>query len=414
MSNIAVLENHTMQWDRPIAPTFTTLKAAIVVAWGQKISSLWLPQHHELSDEWDAIVQGAIGAGWITRETNGHVSSIETVSPRSGHRTLLINLNFTRDWPFAQMSAAGIYDALVHLERATGVEIGDHCYALAGIGAKWIRNYSNRAWLAPLVNRSINWTVASDLSWKRPLTTDEQRKRYIHLYDTNSAYLSVAATTTLSAGEPIPITTYQPNTRSLYYAHVVPRDSVWDNGMLPAPVHPGLHRQGVNHWYYEPVIRFAIDNGWDVTILDGWLFPETHTTLKTWAHEAWEARQKIRDMPIVNSMIKVAINAGMGLVDRPRPDVWGYIVSENRRRRLENVKQQMQDNAATPFVIDVDNIGYASNDPNPMTACPILMRRAHSLGGYKVAYSGPMIDGLGTAKTANELANLIKSVKVIA
>ncbi len=232
---------------------------------------------------------------------------------------------------------------------------------------------------------------AYDLMFRRELEPEMVGKT-VHHFDKNSTYLSAARGTNTGIGDPIHVFDGDDNT------HIVP-------GL------PGIYRVAIEHrpdeivpiidtdqeWVTSDVLIYARSKGYELTIIEAYVFENYAKILDKWAEKIWNARQALKGTEAYDDMKVIAI-VGLGSfatskekypgINLIHPNWWGDTKGKARVNMLANIEKYARE-TGYPVCIEVDGLYYISNDPNYRTAVPGILDRIGQCGGYK--HSGSCI-----------------------
>jgi hypothetical protein len=155
-------------------------------------------------------------------------------------------------------------------------------------------------------------------------------------------------------------------------------------------------------WIAGPAIRLLQSQGYQVTIHEGWVFPQSHELMSLWAKRLWETRQSFEDekawkhplcrefayqsiKKIANSTVGTTAfsNFGDESADQRRPDIRMQTVARNAEIVYHNILKVQKVHGVTPALIYMDAVYYLSDNPDGRAAFPTIVEREGKLGGYK-------------------------------
>ncbi len=290
--------------------------------------------------------------------------------------------------------AKSLYYAAVYLEKSLGETLS---WSPSHVGRELMIHLNEKAkraaWLAqppnlpPILHEKMAvesiWKVDSLAPW-----LSEGKQLYFHIIDKNSQYL--AAATGVNLGEDDPV-------------HVTVED---------APIEfdkrlPGLYRwerPGMTQWNWAPEIDYYLrTNALHVAdIVECWVWPKYHQSLRTWAETLWAARSALRngegDYPYLEARgmaegaVKAIATQSLGLLAHKgqvgkstlyRPDWWSMIVSQANARMLWRIRDLTEQGCA-PIWWNVDALGFLSQEKDTALAVPGILDKADGLGGFKL------------------------------
>lgn len=297
--------------------------------------------------------------------------------------------------------------ALLYLERAFGIPLGGPGFSGVELMRKTTESHPHywRTGAADVLPPHIE----TDMVWHRPLSVQEQLSKYLHLYDGNGKYLAACTGAKLGVGIPqhfLP----NPSVEEIEQHILKNQPGMWLIDMHNPPPYAFSNLQHVSGWVYTPVVSELMREGQRFTISEGYLWEEWHETLRAWAELLWKVRQDLKTneskypnreaAQIAAKMSKIIAVHGVGWLDlsseraKPagehgpmhHPDKRNTIIALVKARMMRTIAQ-FQDKGFTPAMIQVDELGYISDDPNPETAVPGLMKRKDQLGGFKHAHT---------------------------
>lgn len=239
--------------------------------------------------------------------------------------------------------------------------------------------------------------AVADLYWKRPI---REPGRNVYGYDVNSAYLACAANGDFGIAAPTSTATFQRGMPGFYRVTATPAGSSWDGRDLPAPFTNAV-QDVVTGWHAEPLVRFALDHGWAVTIHEGCYWPKEakHRMLPEWSAQLWAARNATQGLE--RTVVKDIMRSAIGRLQHIRPDWRTLIIAECRARRLRFIDKLLPQGYA-PFAVHTDALYFVGDAPIPI---PI----SDGLGAYKDAGCYPVTDALRAG--AGDLNVMLQAMK---
>ncbi len=205
-----------------------------------------------------------------------------------------------------------------------------------------------------------------------------ERELYLHIFDKNSMYLGACTGVNLGEGQP----TLQKNINF--------------NAKLPGLWHI-LMDENQDQWVWTPELEYMLREK-DYPIIEAWVWPIYHQTLRSWAETLWAARQSLKERNAdAYGAIKNIATQGLGwLAHKPtkgdgmqwyRPDWWSMIVSAARAKMLYKIRQLEQTYGHPPIWCNVDEIGVISTVADASEAFPAMLTHPDGLGGFKLKSS---------------------------
>ncbi|GGS92461.1 MULTISPECIES: telomere-associated protein Tap [Streptomyces] len=282
--------------------------------------------------------------------------------------------------------------------------------------------------------------VEEAYDWARPLTDEECLKPYVVGIDVNMAFAAGANGAVVGLGAPTRVS------RPAFDAKVpgcwlVDLSHVELDPRLPSPFTPTGVRPEGPAWYATPTVAYAVELGWSVQPLEGYLRAETGRYLDAWygrLRDAYVAtmadlgvttgmepqafldamarhREVDPELALVLTAIKATVKGGIGkLRERPRgggwrpgqpwpalqrptwrPDIRAAVISRarvNMHRKMRNLA------AATgrfPVAVLSDCAVYASDGPSPLDFLPYEDGKPLK-GGFQLGVSPGMVKHEGT------------------
>jgi hypothetical protein len=269
------------------------------------------------------------------------------------------------------------------------------------LGHTLLRQSVRESWLAestiPLYSLPFN-DAAKDIHYFRPLTLDAVGQWW-HEYDRNSHYLAGCTGVDVGTGTP---------------AHLQ-ENELYRGGYIDGAIESGVYRVEVldaskwcgqlppiingNGWVTADVLEYAIKQGYDVAVREGWVFPESHQILRQWAETLWKARTVLHPSNTQFSHKQGQTNAYYTIKDIATSSVGAFGIRNDKHKFARNNwrsdvigksnvtmlyhLKKYADMGYFPHFVNVDAAGYISPVASPMAAVPGIMARADKLGGFK-------------------------------
>jgi len=239
-----------------------------------------------------------------------------------------------------------------------------------------------------------------ELAWKRPLTLQEQRQRYLHNYTHLSLVLEAAMGVALGVGVPQHSPTgraYDGRHPGLWRVEAEPAGSLFDGRRLPSCLE--------GEWMSTPQVQCCRTIGYQVHIQEGYAWSEAHPVLQRWARTLWQAAERLHTGPQLfrhgqaranaSSTITKLAELGVALLAEGqsaggwgRPDWWASLVGSSRAALFAHLVRLVR-KGSMPVLVAHDALWVVSNDPDPLTAVPGLVT-ARPWQGYSVGYVDPL------------------------
>ncbi len=245
------------------------------------------------------------------------------------------------------------------------------------------------------------------IDWHRPLTEEESRRRYLHGYDRNAAYLGLIGGQQYPTGKPVlwERPTFDKGQLGLWQVELPPLTDT----RLPHPLRPvGGHfdsaREGELVWVTTTTLELAMldDAPWrmEPTIHQAIIWPKNVAAFKEWQSRLSNPRRSLpqqhhpaglpldatweADMEAVLEMTKGCYKVAIGMIGRRddkttagTKEPWyvnrnwhHFIMSTARKGMLLAVKDMMAANVA-PVGITNDSLYLVSDEPDPIKAWPV-------------------------------------------
>lgn len=315
--------------------------------------------------------------------------------------------------------------------------------------------------------------------WARPLTDDECMRSHLVGIDVNMAFAAAANGAVVGLATP-PVHTVNPvfdpkvpGSWLVDLSHVDPGrvmvGKTWADlrgDLLPSPFTQYGERPEGPAWYATPTVAYALELGYTVQPLEGWLRPDSGRYLDAWYKKLRDAymatmadlgvpdgmppaefltamdgcKQRDTDAAIVLDAIKGTVKFGLGklqqkasgggwmpgqpwpALSRPtwRPDIRATVIS---RARIGMHRKMVALAAATgryPVSVLSDCAVYAADGPSPLDVLPYTDGKTIP-GSFRVGLSPGMVKHEGTQtplwaeqlreQTKNPLLNLARNIK---
>jgi hypothetical protein len=154
-----------------------------------------------------------------------------------------------------------------------------------------------------------------------------------------------------------------------------------------------------------PQVKCCQDIGYQIQVREGYYWQEAHTLLKQWATTLWQAGERLHTHSQLYRHTQARTNAsrtitrlsqrGVAILAEEqtvggwaRPDWWAQIVGRSRATLFAHLVGLVR-KGTMPVLIDRDAFWMVSNDPNPLTAVPGLLK-ASKWRGYTIGYEAPL------------------------
>ncbi|MFL4497376.1 telomere-associated protein Tap [Streptomyces sp. VTCC 41912] len=294
-----------------------------------------------------------------------------------------------------------------------------------------------------------------DFDWARLRTDEECAQRYVVGIDVNCAFAAAANGLVVGLSQaPQHVTNpvfdaKTPGAWLVDLSHVdlgrIKSGGKWhtlDASRLPSPFTPHGEPPEGPAWYATPTVAYAVELGYEVTPLEGWLRPEAGRYLDPWYERLRDAYLSVMaelgvvpDMgpqPFLDAMaqaktdateeqsilltaIKGTIKGGIGkLQQRPRgggwrpgqpwpalarptwrPDIRAAVIAQSRTNMHRKMIKHALATGQYPVAVRADCVVYASNGPSPLDFLPYPDGRPVP-GGWRLGVSPGMVKWEGT------------------
>lgn len=328
--------------------------------------------------------------GW--KEPSGGAKAFSIIVP---HKTGWAKSKKGEPGWMATASPKQLLMAIHYVEDALGVDVGSSPSAtgwrlLHKLHAKELASAAD----ASLAAMHFQAASAADFIDKRPLTEDEQQKRYVLKLDKNSAYIASATSEFYGMGTPVHTTTFDEKAVAVW------RVTVHATGDFPFKrlMHVG------ERWLAGPLVRMLIAMGCEVEIHEGYCFPDKFMLLKSWANKVWTARLSFKTdtatwkfdnarMMAEKAIKQIAVTTlgltgyhGFGTAEeseKKRPDIKLQTVARTHELMYFNIMKALRQDGCMPIMIATDAVYVLADSTDPRKVCPTYLEREGRLGGYK-------------------------------
>lgn len=240
--------------------------------------------------------------------------------------------------------------------------------------------------------------IETDLSWSREPTAEEREHEWVHAYDRSGSYLAGVSGLELGVGEPV----HHPDGTAFtakvpgYWRIEIPDSS--GDWRMPHLLDPRGNNAGKIRWVATPGLEFAIERGFDPTILEAYTWPQRARILDPWYERIRDARTALDtqdpDAQVARDQLKQIYAPTIGMLGssthmagRPgyAPERRHMIISKARTNILRRVAKIGEDTDRWPVAIVADTVLYTASEADPVKAWPGGERwMGRELGRYKV------------------------------
>ncbi|WP_394277246.1 hypothetical protein [Luteococcus sp.] len=230
--------------------------------------------------------------------------------------------------------------------------------------------------------------VEDEVRWSRLPTDDELALPYLHGYDRGGSYLSgISGGMHFGIGKP----THHDgdlvigrNTVALCRISAAEADREPLTWVMPTPLFPSAHaRMGESVWRSSTTIAYARELGYDVPVLEAWVWRETGPIFETWYKAVSTARTRFLDPAtpegkVLLDQLKTVYTRGIGQMGSDESAGQPHFAPERRWQILARARNNLQrkvvkigeSKGVWPLAWDNDTIVYPSNNPDPVAAWP--------------------------------------------
>jgi hypothetical protein len=212
--------------------------------------------------------------------------------------------------------------------------------------------------------------------------------KYLHYYDRNALSLSACSSLPVGAGEYIyeqkPL--FNKRVPGLYHIRLY-GTSKFDGVNLPHPT-----KGATDTWVSTPLVQAAKECGYEVEVLEAYIFPEYHATFTPWYKMLRDARASLtRGLARYRNedarkaaldSVKMMYKKATGLLgEEPqegekthwynRPD-WRSMIYDEANHHMFLTLLKLESDATHLVGVFVDSLFLVSDNPNPLEAFPAL------------------------------------------
>ncbi len=406
---------------------------AWLVAQAQGISHFWLWPGSDQEQAGMDFLQEIEGFRLFVSQTSDGQPKFASIRllAKSGH-TVYIGYPTRGRWNWTLENPVDILQTVDYLENKMGVPVE---WSPGHMGSDLLK----QAWEhKPDVIRDCERDLrdlpfneaAMGIDFRRELT-ESMIGRWVHHFDKNSEYLSACRSVNCGIGEPIHLGNQLqvhglPGIYRVKWGQGIQQfrgESTFDGVLLPTIID---HRQ---EWITEDVLAYALQQGYEVEILECHMFQDYAKILDKPAWSIWQARRAFKEGTFENETARqnayntakeVALifigNFAMSKqihpgLDRIHPNWWADVVGRARVALLANIKR-FAAVAGAPICVERDGLFFVSRDANYRTAVPGILDRQEELGGFKHEGSCQLTQNMFQAAkdmSAGQLAAMLKA-----
>lgn len=240
---------------------------------------------------------------------------------------------------------------------------------------------------------------AFDMIDDRIPSEEELRRRYLVKLDKNSAYLAAAKSEFYGVGTPTHTRIYAEEAVGVWRLNITALADV------PFPVVRHLGER----WLASPIVRLMRKLGYELEILEGYVFSKKYMLLKAWSQRIWDARISFRDdhqrwpyetsRQFAEAACKMIAVATIGITaygqfrqgeesDKERPDIKLQTIARNFEIMYHNIIKGRNDDDVLPVLVNMDCAFILVDDSDVYKSVPSYMlrddkSRENVIGGYK-------------------------------
>ncbi len=230
--------------------------------------------------------------------------------------------------------------------------------------------------------------VEEEVRWSRLPTDDELALPFLHGYDRGGSYLSgISGGMHFGVGQPyhhagdLEIGRNTVALCRIDAGEAAREPLTWT---MPTPLFPSAHaRFGESVWRTSTTIAYARELGYDVPVLESWVWPKTAPIFETWYKATVAARTRFLDPAtpdgkLLLTQLKTVYTRGIGQMGSDESAGQPHFAPERRWQILARARNNLQRKVVKigeatgrwPLAWDNDTIVYASDNPDPVAAWP--------------------------------------------
>lgn len=400
------------RWAHRVPPQCRHAGDLLTLAAQLRLARIWLTPGSQLSQslaesdqQAQAFVAEARSAGWDVWANDDH--DFLSGWPVSGGAQAQVGIpERSNRWIAFKTctDATTLYAAIQYLQELLGVAIA---WGPGHVGLdliKQVNRGARRADYLRLCDKDLELFVRyareyrhTPLFWARPLSESERHYAWLHRYDKNNAYVGAASSANLGAGDYVHQSNPQFDPKAPGVWHIIlSGESIFNGRDLP---HPTDGR--IDSWQHTQTVKVAIDVGYQVKIVEAYVFPEYHQTLRPWYEAINTARTRLRApgafkhaqaQAIAYEALKNIYTSSLGnLAGRARaekndpmyrPDWWFGIVDSARAGMFWKMRQ-LAEAGYRPVAVHTDAFYFVSQEADPRLAVPGLLTEEQGIGKFK-------------------------------
>lgn len=325
----------------------TMLRGMVLFALHEDCSSLWLMPPHwgDIGQQMRELLDDPPAGREVTElSSDGHLAGLRISRVNAdGHHIgapFMVYLTDQAD----HWGIAGQLAVLAPAQLAEGLMLAAHLldmqlrFSPSYVGLQVMRQVLARSKaditpLAPWAEELVQAHRPTYVQWSHAITLDRFDEGVrIYKYDRNSSFLASAGE--VPVGDPVATPYFINNHPGFYHLAAWPKPGEPAAVDLPGPFHEGEGAGsyppygGEDLWAWEPQIRLALRQGWEIEIKEGWYWPkgnggQVHDLLRPWRERMWRAREAAVAYggpvgAVAKSLIKKAAVAAVGRLMQQR------------------------------------------------------------------------------------------------
>lgn len=227
-----------------------------------------------------------------------------------------------------------------------------------------------------------------EMRWSRLPTDAELDLAFLHGYDRGGSYLSgISGGVHFGTGKPFhQMGDLEIGRNTVALCRISADEQAREplSWVAPNPLFPSAHAWSADTvWRTATTVGYARELGYDVPVLESWVWPTTAPIFETWYKAVVNARTTFLDPAtpdgkLLLAQLKTIYTRGIGQMGsddsagQPHfaPERRWQVVARARNNLLRKVNKIGTATGTWPLAWDNDTIVYASNNPDPVAAWP--------------------------------------------
>ncbi|QBD83216.1 hypothetical protein EPA93_47550 [Ktedonosporobacter rubrisoli] len=423
-----------------LPPEAGTTDGLLAYLWQQGLSSVWVLPASNFSQDCTCASLEQVGSRWLslvrpaTTDPQRPASALfwpRDLGNKHPRRHLTLTFPAYTGWDWSLPNATTLLATIVYLDQVLAHQITETPEQLASQLLAELRK-DQQGWSSHSFSQEASSATeeksaayiqpeVAALSWMRPLTLVEQRQRYLHKYAHASRLLQACLDVRLGIGEQ----QSSPQGREadgihpgIWHVQLERAGSLFDGKLLP-----GCLEQA---WISTPLFACCQQIGYHVRVLEGIFWPQSHTQLKPWANNLWQAMTLLYTQPRRYRHLQARINAARSIRQIAELSIsllthsqsrlaWEAQIRGRQQALLFTQLAQLVKLGLMPVLVKDDALWTVSDDPSPFTAAGNLLSSAPWSGfipGYRVPLplSREVQDALSSPASASEVAQMLDTL----